>query len=91
MKFVKLNHMVLQYLKDNGFNILTSVSPLESENPSWVPDKVDLVDFFDVCSIQIERRSVPVEELHLLVIDDALKNILNKDLIGQVFVGNVIK
>lgn len=91
MKFVKLNHTVLQYLKDNGFNILTSVSPLESENPSWIPDKVNLTDFFDAWSMEIDRRSVPVSELHLLVIDDALKNILNDDLIGQVFIGKVLK
>lgn len=85
MEFVKLSHAVLQHLKENGYTILTSVSPISSENPSWIPDNVDITDFFDVNSRHIDRRSISIEKLSLLVIDDALVNIPNDNLIGQVF------
>lgn len=87
MQFVKLTHSVLRELKLKGYNILRSTSKLSNDDPTWMPDTVDLDAFFDLGSLEIERISTPMEELHLLVIDDALKNIRDEDLIGSVFLG----
>lgn len=69
-----------------GYNILRSPSLLTNEDPTYFPDTVDLEKFFDLDSEEIARKSVPMEELHLLVIDDALKNIRDEDLTGMVWI-----
>ena len=77
---------MLRELKLKGYNILRSTSKLTNDDPTWMPDIVDLDAFFDLGSLEIERISIPMDELHLLVIDDALKNIRDEDLIGSVWV-----
>lgn len=86
MQFEKLTHAVLINLKKEGYNILRSTSLLTDEDPTWYPDKVDLDLFFDLGSDEIARISTPMEEINLLVIDDALQNIRDEDLIGMVWV-----
>lgn len=86
MQFVKLTHSVLVDLKKRGYTALHSPSLLVNDNPTWVPVKVDLGEFFDLESESLERISKPTEELHFLVIDDALQNIRDEDLIGSVWV-----
>ena len=85
MQFVKLSHAVLLELKEQGYNILLSPSPLTNDDPTYFPDTVDLEKFFDLDSDEIARISVPMQELHLLVIDDALKNIDDEQLTGMVW------
>lgn len=82
--FVRLTHPVLMKLKMRGYNILRSTSPLSSENPTWIPDKVDMDKFFDLDSEKLLKYTVPMNEITLLVIDDALQNIRNEDLFGVV-------
>lgn len=86
MKFVRLTHSVLRDLKTQGYTALHSPSLLVNENPTWVPVKADLGEMFDLDSEMLERISIPTEELHYLVIDDALQNIREEDLIGSVWV-----
>ncbi|MCA5006110.1 hypothetical protein [Sphingobacterium bovistauri] len=86
MGFVKLNHPILMKLKMQGYTILRSNNPLSDENPTWIPEKVDMEKFFDLDSKWIAHASIPMHELHLLVIDDALYNIRNVDLFGEVIV-----
>ncbi len=86
MKYVKLTYEVLLSLRERGYNILRSKSPLSSENPSWYPDTVDLMEFLDIYSEELDEISMPGQELHLLIIQDALDNINEKDLIGEVWV-----
>ena len=43
--------------------------------------------FFDLDSKWIANASIPLQEYYLLVIDDALNNINNTDLFGEVLVG----
>lgn len=81
---VRLTHPVLMKLKMRGYNILRSTSPLSSENPTWIPDKVDMDKFFDLDSEKLLKYTVPMNEITLLVIDDALQNIRNEDLFGVV-------
>lgn len=85
MQFVKLSHAVLLELKEKGYNILRSPSLLTNKDPTYFPDTVDLEKFFDLDSDEIARISVPMQELHLLVIDDALKNIDDEQLTGMVW------
>ena len=85
MHFEKLTHAVLRRLKMQGYNILRSPSLLTNEDPTYFPDTVDLEKFFDLDSDEIARISVPMQELHLLVIDDALKNIDDEQLTGMVW------
>lgn len=87
MIFVKLNHAILMKLKMQGYTILRSNDPLMDENPTWIPEKVDMEKFFDLDSKWIAHASIPMHELHLLVIEDALYNIRNADLFGEVLVG----
>lgn len=86
MNFVKLNHPILMKLKMQGYTILRSNNPITDENPIWIPEKVDMEDFFNLDSKWIANASVPLKESHLLVIDDALYNINNADLIGEVMI-----
>ena len=74
-------------LKMQGYTILRSNTPLADDNPTWIPEKVDMEKFFDLDSKWIAHSSIPMHELHLLVIDDALYNINNADLFGEVLVG----
>lgn len=85
MEFVKLTHAILRQLKDQGFNILISTSTLDNEDPSWVPDSVDIELFLSGDTSEVIRRSIPLQEIHLLLLDDALENIREEDLIGHVF------
>lgn len=86
MRFVQLTHDVLRKLKTQGYTALHSPSLLVNENPTWVPVKVDLGEMFDLDSEMLERISKPTHEVHFLVIDDALQNIREEDLIGSVWV-----
>lgn len=85
MEFVQLNYAVLLQLKARGYNILTSTSSITSESPTWMPDEVDLVEFLALDTQDLSAHSVPMQELHLLLIDDALQHIAEEDLLGQVF------
>lgn len=86
MRFVQLTHEVLRELKGKGYTVLHSPSLLINDNPTWVPVKVDLTELFDLDSEMLARISTPMKELHYLVIDDALQNIREEDLIGSVWV-----
>jgi len=80
MKFVRLTHSVLRQLRLQGYNILKSPMPTDSEDPSWHPEKVD-----DVWEYLDSLAGVPFQEPNVLVIDDALENIQEEDLIGMVW------
>jgi len=82
MVFVRLNHKALLKLKEKGYNVLTSASLIESDNPSWVPDKVNLVQFLN----EFQYRMVHFEEQNLLLIDDALLYMVDDDFSGQVLI-----
>lgn len=85
MKFVKLDHQVLLSLKEQGYNVLRSNSPMTEENPTWIPDTFDLDKFFDLDSDEVAKRNIPLEETWLLLIDEGLKE-LDEDLFGDVII-----
>ncbi|KGE14603.1 hypothetical protein [Sphingobacterium deserti] len=87
MEFVALSHILLRTLKWQGYTVLRSVSPLNSTNPTWYAEKIPIEQLMDLDSDEIARRSVPLQETHYLIIQDALENIREEDLIGQVFLG----
>jgi len=81
MQFVRLTHSVLRQLRAKGYNILKSPMPLDNEDPTWYPEAVgDIWDYLDDLTV------IPFEEPNILVIDDALENIREEDLIGAVWV-----
>jgi hypothetical protein len=41
MRFEKLNHKNLIYLKSKGYNLLTSNNKLSNENVEWFPERID--------------------------------------------------
>lgn len=86
MRFVQLTHEVLRELKAQGYSALHSPSLLVNDNPTWVPVKVDLGELFDLDNEMLERISRPAHKRHFLVIDDALQNIREEDLIGSVWI-----
>jgi len=85
MEFVRLTSQVLMKLKMQGYNILRSNSPMTDENPTWIPERVDLEKFFDLDSDQLGKYTVPMDEKWLLVIDEGLKE-RNEDLFGDVMI-----
>lgn len=85
MKFVKLTRSVLLSLKEQGYNVLRSNSPMTEENPTWIPDTFDLDKFFDLDSDEVAKRNIPLEETWLLLIDEGLKE-LDEDLFGDVII-----
>ena len=85
MKFVPLTTIVLQQLKSQGYNILRSTSNLTDENPTWIPERVDLEKFFDLDSEELGKYTVPMEEKGLLVIEEGLKE-SDDDLFGVVMI-----
>ncbi len=86
MRFVKLRSYVLRRLRNQGYNILRSTSPISSKNPSWYPDIVDLEKFLHWDSEGVQNLSVPSNKTHLLIIQDALDNIRDEDFIGEVWI-----
>lgn len=81
MKFTALNYKTLTTLKKRGYNILTSNNNLTDETVYWYPEKIQDLDNYLVGLIP-----PPFQEPNLLVIDDALNNIDEQDLIGLVLI-----
>ena len=81
MQFVKLTHTVLWGLKAKGYNILKSPLPIDNEDPTWYPEKVD-----DIWKYLDDLAGVPFREPNVMVIQDALENIEDGDLIGMVWI-----
>ncbi|ERJ57412.1 hypothetical protein [Sphingobacterium paucimobilis] len=84
--FVKLSFSTLIDLKGRGYNILRSTSYLSDTNPTWIPDYVDVTRFFELDSEEISKISGPLVGKHFLLIDDALANNTDEELIGEVFI-----
>lgn len=77
MQFEKLSHEALRELMSRGYNILSSNDELWAKKVVWFPETVtDIKDYL---------MQVADEEATLLVIDDALNNLEEEELIGDVF------
>jgi hypothetical protein len=85
MKFVPLSRVILLELKRNGYNILTSKNTVDDENPTWYPLTVPDVDDY-LLTLDCKESIDPMEEQALLVIEDALDNIDEVQLQGEVFI-----
>ncbi|MEN5436478.1 hypothetical protein ABE545_22805 [Sphingobacterium faecium] len=85
MKFVPLSRVILLELKRNGYNILTSKNTVDDENPTWYPLTVPDVDDY-LLQLDCSGSIVPEEVQVLLVIEDALDNIHEGQLQGEVFI-----
>jgi len=90
MEFVNLSHKVLSDLKSKGYTSLRSTSDLQNENPTWIPHRDNIKNLMELDNDFISKISYPLEEKHFLVIDDALKNIQDSDLIGQVLLSDMV-
>ncbi|MDR2281719.1 MAG: hypothetical protein LBE37_00840 [Sphingobacterium sp.] len=88
--FIKLDFNTLMTLRDRGYNILRSTSSISDANPTWIPDYVDVTRFFELDSEEIAKISGPLVGKHFLLIDDALANNTNEELIGEVFIHDEI-
>lgn len=77
MKFVRLNHRILQKLKDQGFKIIRSSDKSNPDDPTWYPEKVsNLWDYLAVLG----------PEERVLIIDEALEKIDDSAFVGMVLV-----
>ncbi|WP_400263274.1 hypothetical protein ACFX5U_09550 [Sphingobacterium sp. SG20118] len=85
MQFAILTQTLLLQLKSKGYNLLTSKNTVDDENPTWYPEKVDDVWEY-IVDLDSEGKFVPLQEPAILVIDDAIKNIEDWQLIGEVFI-----
>ena len=82
MQFDKLTLDKLKTLKQEGYNLLASNNKITDEQIVWFPEKID-----DVCEylIDIDFSGESSKEPTLLVIDEAIKNFTEEDLVGIVF------
>ncbi|WP_437919869.1 hypothetical protein [Sphingobacterium sp. LRF_L2] len=85
MEFIELTHGILRLLQYKGYTVLTSVSPLNSDDPTWYPEKVPVEELKGLNITVVGRTATPAKDRHLMLIDDALENIREEELIGQVF------
>jgi hypothetical protein len=77
MEFVKLNYKILKELKVKGFNALRSRADVDSNDPSWVPDRID-IKFASYSYVKTEFNN-------FLVIENVLQNADEVELTGMVF------
>ncbi|WP_293925665.1 hypothetical protein [Sphingobacterium sp. UBA6320] len=85
MKFIPLTHAVLLDLQLRGYNILTSKNTVDDENPTWYPITVpDIWEY--LLQLDCKGSIVPLQEPAILVIADALKDIVEEELQGEVFI-----
>jgi hypothetical protein len=89
MEFVNLSRRVLVNLKKKGYTTLHSISGLDNENPTWIPYRDNIETLMELDNDFIAKISFPFDEKHFIVIDDALKNIEESNLIGQVFMSDI--
>lgn len=89
MEFINLSHKVLKELKSKGYTTLHSTASLNEENPTWIPYREDVDILMELDNDFIAKISVPFNEKHFIIIDDALKNIEESNLIGQVFMSDI--
>ena len=80
MEFVKLNYKVLTDLKVKGYNALRARSDINSADPSWIPDQIDIK-----CAAY---SYIKTDLNHFLVIENVLEHVAEVELIGMVFVEN---
>ena len=85
MRFEKLTKSQLKILKSQGYTLLTSNQNLTDEKVYWFPERVaDVMEY--LLALDTSGKIVPFKEQNLLVIDDALENIREEDLKGEVFI-----
>lgn len=89
MVFVDLSHRVLKELKSKGFTTLHSTTRLDDENPTWIPYRDNIETLMELDNGYIAKIALPFDEKHFIIIDDALKNIEESNLIGQVFMYDI--
>ena len=80
MEFVRLTHSVLRDFQRQRYTILKSPMSIDSDDPTWYPERVD-----DIWKYLDDLAGVPFQEPNILVIDDALENIREEDLVGMVW------
>jgi len=90
MEFVNLSHRILTVLKSKGFTTLHSTSSFNEGNPTWIPYREEVDKLMELDNLFIAKISVPLNEKQFLIIDDALKNIQDVDLIGQVLISDLM-
>ncbi|MEN5085107.1 hypothetical protein ABE426_01420 [Sphingobacterium faecium] len=85
MKFVPLSIVILLKVKRTGYNISTSKNTVDDENPTWYALTVaDVNDY--LLNLNCKGSIVRMEKSALLVINDALDNIDEEQLQGEVFI-----
>ncbi|TDS14745.1 hypothetical protein B0I21_103244 [Sphingobacterium paludis] len=89
MEFVALTHSILKMLKSKGYTVLHSISPITSEDPTWYPKKMAIERLMQIDNEYLANHSQPLNEIHFLIIQDALDNIPEEYLIGMVFIGDL--
>lgn len=84
MRFEKLTKSQLKILKSQGYTLLTSNQKLTEAQVFWFPERVaDVMEY--LVAMYTSAKTLPFKEQNLLFIDDALENIKEEDLIGEVF------
>lgn len=85
MQFENVSKRILKELLSKGYNILTSNESLSADVVYWYPEKVENVNDY-LIHLDIIDAIEPLKEPNILVIQDALDNIEDEDLIGLIFI-----
>ncbi|MBB2949896.1 hypothetical protein [Sphingobacterium sp. JUb56] len=85
MQFATLTRSILLDLQSKGYNILTSKNRIDDENPTWYPISVPNVWDY-LLQLDGKTKVMSFQEPAVLVIEDALLNVEDEQLDGEVFI-----
>ncbi|WP_164112291.1 MULTISPECIES: hypothetical protein [Sphingobacterium] len=85
MEFKKVTHVLLNKLKQKGYNALTSNNELSDRQIYWYPEEVDNVNQY-IDKLTNRGYRAPLNQPMILWIQDAIDNLRDYELAGVVFI-----
>lgn len=85
MEFKKVKHVLLNKLKQKGYNALTSNNELSDRQIYWYPEEVDNVNQY-IDKLTNRGYRAPLNQPMILWIQDAIDNLRDYELAGVVFI-----
>lgn len=85
MQFKKVTHLLLNELKQKGYNALTSNNELSDQQIYWYPEAVDNVNQY-IVKLTNRGYRAPLNQPMILWIQDAIDNLTDYELAGMVFI-----
>jgi len=85
MKFEKLSKKNLFKLKEDGYNLLIYNKEVSELCITWFPETKD--NIYEYVANLCSNGDIIFDKPNILILDEGIVNVSDKDLIGDVFVG----